>query len=115
MTAHHIKLQSSYGDFSGEFVKQLPAPEKAMTDHGIDPANFVIAKDLAGGPRVPIGYRPDGNPLEYTVFVKGRSFNVTQPDDLSFLAYGFALQPNTKTPRIRPRSCCMRKRRNWKR
>jgi hypothetical protein len=72
MTAHHIKLQSSYGDFSAEFVKELPALEKAMTDHGIDPANFVISKDLASGPRLPIYYRPDGNPLEYTVFVKGR-------------------------------------------
>ena len=62
-----------------------------MTDHGIDPANFVISKDLAGGPRLPIVYRPDGNPLEYTVFVKGRSFTVTQPDDLSFLAYFYRL------------------------
>lgn len=91
MTAHHIKLQSSYGDFSAEFVKELPALEKAMTDHGIDPANFVISKDLASGPRLPIYYRPDGNPLEYTVFVKGRSFTVRQPDDLSFLAYFYQL------------------------
>jgi hypothetical protein len=46
MTAHHIKLQSTVGDFSPEFVKELPALEKAMVDHGIDPANFVIAKDM---------------------------------------------------------------------
>jgi len=46
MTAHHIKLQSTVGDFSPELVKELPALEKAMVDHGIDPANFVIAKDM---------------------------------------------------------------------
>jgi hypothetical protein len=40
---------------------------------------------------LPIAFRPDGNPLEYTVFVKGRSFTVTQPDDLSFLAYFYRL------------------------
>jgi hypothetical protein len=91
MTAHHIKLQSSHGDFDPAFVKELPALEKAMIDHGIDPSNFVIAKDTASGPRLPIAYRPDGNPLEYTVFVKGRSFAVTQPDDMSFLAYFYSL------------------------
>jgi hypothetical protein len=91
MSAHHIRLQSSCGDFSAEFVKELPALEQAMTEHGIDPASFVISKDLASGPRLPIVFRPDGNPLEYTVFVKGRSFTVTQPDDLSFLAYFYGL------------------------
>lgn len=91
MTAHHIKLQSSYGDFSPEFVRELPALEKAMTEHGIDPANFVIAKDMARVTPLPIAFRPDGNPLEYTVFVKGRSFTVTQPDDMSFLTYFYGL------------------------
>jgi len=79
----HIKLQSSYGSFDPLFVKDLPPLERAMIDQGID---FVIAKDLAHNPQLPIYYRPDGNPMEYTVFVKGRSFTVQQPDDLSFLA-----------------------------
>jgi hypothetical protein len=91
MTAHHVKLQSSVGDFSREFVKALPTLEKAMTDRGIDPSNFVIAKDQARVTSLPIAFRPDGNPLEYTVFVKGRSFTVTQPNDTSFLAYFYSL------------------------
>ena len=90
MTAH-IKLQSSYGDFDSAFVKQLPALEKAMIDQGLDPSAFVIAKNLAQQPRLPIAFRPDGNPLEYTVFVKGRSFTVTQSDNLSFLTYFYRL------------------------
>ena len=91
MTAHHIKLQSSVGDFSPDFVKALPALEKAMTDHGVDPSNFVIAKDQARVTSLPIAFRPDGDPLEYTVFVKGRSFTVTQPNDMNFLAYFYSL------------------------
>ncbi|HZL40695.1 MAG TPA: hypothetical protein VFC45_10515 [Pseudolabrys sp.] len=91
MTPHHIRLQSSIGDFSPDFVKALPALEKTMTDHGIDPSNFVIAKDMARVTPLPFAYRPDGNSLEYTVFVKGRSFTVTQPNDMSFLAYFYSL------------------------
>jgi hypothetical protein len=88
---HHIKLQTSCGDFDPKFVKALPALEKAMSAHGVDPAAFVIAKDSAPGPRLPIFYRPDGNPVEYTVFVKGQSFSVRQPDDMSFMAYFYEL------------------------
>jgi hypothetical protein len=90
MTAH-IKLQSSYGDFDPAFVKELPALEKAMIDEGLNPSAFVIAKNLAQISHLPIAFRPDGNPLEYTVFVKDRSFTVTQPDDMSFLAYFYRL------------------------
>jgi hypothetical protein len=85
--AQHIELQSSCGDFSPEFMKELPAVEKTMVAHGLDPARFVISKDWARVPYLPIAFRPDGQPIEYTVFVKGRSFTVTQPDDTSFLAY----------------------------
>ena len=91
MTAHHIKLQSSVGDFSPEFVKALPALEKAMREHGLDAADFVIARNLAQGPHLPIFYRPDGNLLDYTVFVKERSFTVTQPNDMRFLEYFYEL------------------------
>jgi hypothetical protein len=92
MNAHsHITLQSSYGDFDPAFRKRLPALEQAMLAQGLHPADFVIAKDLAQNPRLPIVYRPDGNPMEYTVLVKGRSFTVTQPDDMSFLRYFYRL------------------------
>jgi hypothetical protein len=87
MSAHHIKLQSSVGDFSPEFVKELPALEKAMREHKLDPSDFVIARNMAQSTYLPIVYRPDGNLLEYTVFVKGRSFTVTQPNDMRFLEY----------------------------
>src|ERR1019366_8738445 len=62
MNAHtHIALQSSYGDFDSAFRKRLPALEKAMIDQGLHPSDFVIAKDLAQNPRLPIAYRPNGN------------------------------------------------------
>jgi len=87
----HIQLQSSIGAFDESFRKRLPAVEQAIREHGIDPAAFVIAKDDAHLTRLPIAYRPDGHPTEYTVFVKGRSFTVTQPSDLAFLEYFFTL------------------------
>src|SRR5471032_607749 len=92
MHAHtHIKLQTSYGDFDPVFLKELPAPEKAMINEDFNPADFVIAKVEARGPRLPIAYRPSGTPPEYTVCVKGRSFTVRQPDGLSFLAHFYGL------------------------
>jgi hypothetical protein len=99
MTAHHIKLQSSVGDFSPEFVERLPALEKAMRDHGLDPSAFVIARNMAQSTFLPIAFRPDGNLLEYTVFVKDRSFTVTQANDMRFLEYFYELcvPPEHKT------------------
>jgi hypothetical protein len=91
MTDHHIKLQSSVGDFNPEFVKELPALEKAMRERGLDPAAFVIARNMAQSTYLPIAFRPDGNLLEYTVFVKDRSFTVTQPNDMRFLEYFYEL------------------------
>ncbi len=70
MSGHHIKLQSSYGGFDPAFIKELPTLETAMRAHGVDPADFVIAKDQGAGPLLPIVYRPDGNPADYTVFIK---------------------------------------------
>jgi len=87
----HIQLQSSIGAFDESFRKRLPAVEQAIREHGIDPAAFVIAKDDAHLTRLPIAYRPDGHPTEYTVFVKGRSFTVTHGNDLAFLGYFYAL------------------------
>ena len=113
----HIQLQSSIGGFDESFRKRLPAVEQAMREHGVDPAAFIIAKDAAGLTRLPIFYRPDGHPTEYTVFVKGRSFTVTQPNDLAFLEYFYALasRTNTKTNRIRSRTRCMTAKRSCRR
>lgn len=87
----HVTLQSSVGDFDEGFLKRVPALEQAMIDHDIDPAAFVIARNLSQGPSLPVAYRPDGNMLEYTVFVRGRSFTVTQPNDQAFLKYFYDL------------------------
>ena len=78
-------------DFSPEFVERLPALENAMRDHGLDPSAFVIGRNMAQSTFLPIAFRPDGNPLEYTVFVKDRSFTVTQPNDMRFLEYFYEL------------------------
>jgi hypothetical protein len=95
---HQIKLQSACGAFSPEFLKKLPEVEAAMIAKGLDPAQFVIAKNRSQVPILPIGWRPDGNPIEYTVFVKGKSFTVTQTSDTGFLAYfyGLCMTPDGK-------------------
>jgi hypothetical protein len=80
-----ITLQSTIGGgFSAEFMRRLPAVEQAMIAHGLEPGNFVISKDRATPPSVPfIG------PFfyDYTVFVDGESFTVTEPNDMVFLDY----------------------------
>ncbi|MEJ2625970.1 MAG: hypothetical protein P8Z80_16005 [Pseudolabrys sp.] len=83
----HITLQSSCGDFHPDFLKRLPALEKTMIERGIDPFGFVIAKDSSRAMRLPIVFRPTGQPIDYTVFVGGRSFTVTYQNDMSFLRY----------------------------
>lgn len=100
MVAHHIKLQSSVGDFDDAFIKRLPALEAAMKERGLDPGDFIIARNLAQSPHLPVAFRPDGNLLEYTVFVRDRSFTVTQPNDVSFLEYfyGLCVPPNHANP-----------------
>lgn len=92
--APHIRLQSSCGDFDPDFLKRLPALEKAMIDRGIDPASFIISKDQAQVTRLTVAYRPGGHPIDYTVFVDGRSFTVTHPNDMSFLRYFYSLCVN---------------------
>ena len=80
-----ITLQSTIGGgFSPEFIRKLPAVEQAMVAHGLEPDSFVISKDRATPPSVPfIG------PFfyDYTVFVDGESFTVTEPNDITFLDY----------------------------
>jgi hypothetical protein len=87
----HITLQTSCGPFSKEFLEKLPEVEKAMREIGLDPSAFVIAKDRAQTAALTIAWRPTGHPIEYTVFVDGKSFTVTKSSDTKFLAYFYEL------------------------
>jgi hypothetical protein len=79
-----IGLQTTVSPFDDSFVKFLPVVEKAMKDHGLDPRDFIIAKDAAQFNGAP-GLRQRFH--SYTVFVRGRSFTVAQPTDSAFLKY----------------------------
>jgi hypothetical protein len=79
-----IKLQTSVEVFDESFVEKLPLVETAMTEHGLDPARFVIAKDASvsnHGRVFGMAFR------DYTVFVDDTHFTVTQPSDMQFLEY----------------------------
>ena len=79
-----ITLQSTVGGFSAAFMRKLPAVERAMIAHGLEPSQFVISKDRATPPSVPfIG------PFfyDYSVFFGEASFTVTEPNDERFLDY----------------------------
>jgi hypothetical protein len=80
-----ITLQSTIaGGFSAEFTRRLPNVEQDMIAHGLEPASFVISKDRATPPSIPFV-----GPFfyDYTVFVDGESFTVTEPNDIAFLEY----------------------------
>jgi hypothetical protein len=79
-----ITLQSTVGGFSAEFMRRLPALEQAMVAHGLEPSAFVISKDRATPATVPLI-----GPFfyDYTVFVGGEHFTVTEPNDIQFLEY----------------------------
>jgi hypothetical protein len=79
-----ITLQSTVGGFSSEFLQKLPALEKAMIAHGLEPSKFVISKDWATPATAPLI-----GPFfyDYTVFVGEESFTVTEPNDIQFLDY----------------------------
>ena len=104
-----ITLQSTVGGFSPEFMRNLPALEKAMVAHGLEPSQFVISKDWATPATAPVI-----GPFfyDYTVFVGDESFTVTEPNDIKFLDYFYDrciaqdnpaddVVPET-APRIRP-------------
>jgi len=79
-----ITLQGTAGGFSAEFMRKLPEVEQAMTAHGLDPAEFIISKDNAASSNA----RPLGPFFyDYTVFVGGGNFTVTEPNDIRFLDY----------------------------
>ena len=79
-----ITLQSTVGGFTPEFMRKLPLVEQAMVAHGLEPAQFVISKDRATPPTVPLI-----GPFfyDYTVFVGDENFTVTEPNDMTFLDY----------------------------
>jgi hypothetical protein len=80
-----ITLQSTInGGFSAEFMRRLPAVERAMIAHGLEPSEFVISKDRATPPTVPLI-----GPFfyAYTVFIGEENFTVTEPNDIKFLEY----------------------------
>jgi hypothetical protein len=79
-----ITLQSTVGGFSAEFMRKLPEVEQAMIAHGLEPSQFVISKDRATPPTLPVI-----GPFfyDYTVFVGGENFTVTEPNDIKFLDY----------------------------
>lgn len=79
-----ITLQSTVGGFSAEFLRRLPQLEAVMRDNGLDPDAFILSKsDAASSNARPLG------PFffDYTVFVDGEHFTVTEPNDIRFLAY----------------------------
>jgi hypothetical protein len=79
-----ITLQSTIGGFTPEFIRKLPLVEQAMVAHGLEPARFVISKDRATPPSVPLL-----GPFfyDYTVFIGDENFTVTEPNDMTFLDY----------------------------
>jgi hypothetical protein len=101
-----ITLQSTVS-FSAEFMRKLPALEQTMIAQGLDPSGFVISKDRA----TPSSVIPFVGPFfyNYTVFVDGESFTLTEPNDMVFLDYFLKLctaeeddRPLPKLRRDRP-------------
>jgi hypothetical protein len=79
-----ITLQGTGRGFEPGFLRRLPRLEQAMTAHGLDPSDFVIAKEPATTANVPLL-----GPFfyDYTVFIGEDSFTVTEPTDARFLEY----------------------------
>lgn len=99
-----------------EFVRRLRSEIREGASKGDDrtrrrPGRFRHRQKRAAGPRLPIVYLPDGNPVDYTVFVKGQSFSVRQPDDMSFMTYFYG-RCAPPPEGIRSHRHCMRKKRN---
>jgi hypothetical protein len=79
-----ITLQGTAGGFSAAFMDRLPRVEQAMAAHGLEPNDFIISKDNAASSNA----RPLGPFFyDYTVFVNGERFTVTEPNDIRFLEY----------------------------
>jgi hypothetical protein len=76
-----IELQTTVTPFDASFLEFLPVVEKAMIDHGLNPRDFIIAKDATQFNSYP-GLRQRFH--SYTVFVRGKNFTVLQPTDRRF-------------------------------
>jgi hypothetical protein len=78
-----ITLQGTVA-FDLEFIAELPRLTRAMADAGLDPAGFVISKDSAASPAMPVI-----GPFyfDYTVFLENAYFTVTEPNDARFLDF----------------------------
>ena len=77
-------LQST-DSFSAEFMQQLPMLEKAMIAHGL---GFAEIRDLERDPATPSTRHVVGTFFhDYTVFVDGEHFTLTEPNDMVFLDY----------------------------
>jgi hypothetical protein len=65
-------------------MRKLPAVERAMIAHGLEPSDFVISKDRSASTSVPVI-----GPFfyDYTVFFGEERFTVTEPNDVRFLEY----------------------------
>ena len=73
-----ITLRSSVGAFDEDFMRRLPAVEKALAARGLELSRCMISKDrsLADPPN-----------WDYTIFLDDEFCRVTQPDDLTLLDY----------------------------
>jgi hypothetical protein len=79
-----ITLQSSVGGFSSDFLRKLPLVEHDMVEHGLEPDAFLISKDRATPSSL---YVTGAFFFEYTVYVDGENFTVTEPNDMTFLEF----------------------------
>lgn len=79
-----ITLQGTVGGFSAAFITKLPELERAMAARELDPNDFIISKDNSASANA----RPLGPFFyDYTVFVGGENFTVTEPNDMRFFEY----------------------------
>jgi len=72
-----------------------------MLAHGLEPSEFVISKDRATAPTVPLI-----GPFfyDYTVFVGDDHFTVTEPNDIKFLDIFISAASRTTSRRRRRNS-----------
>lgn len=75
-----LTLQSSVEGFDVAFMQAVPRLERAMRRAGLDPSDFIIAKER-GAPG-PLSF--DLSLFHYTVFVGGAHVTVTEPSDARF-------------------------------
>jgi hypothetical protein len=78
-----LTLQSSVEGFDASFMQAVPELERMMRKAGLDPSDFIIAKDRGA----PGTLSFDLALYHYSVFVGGTKVTITEPDDSRFLDY----------------------------